>query len=71
MHFTEPVYKHKETEELCRVIESITISFNDLAFDGVLTVGTSGEKVAIKRIDFIASYNLFDPGESPAASIEI
>ena len=71
MHYTETVYKHKDGEGMCRILESIVMTINSESFEGVLFVDTNGNKVAMKKVEFQSDYVIFDVGESPAASIEI
>ena len=71
VRFTETVYKHRESDVMCRILEYIIIDTGNSEIEGVLVFSTRGHKVAMPRSKFDKEFYEFDAGESPASSIEI
>lgn len=66
MDYTEPVYKNKNTDELCRISDSILVYIDGGVTEGVLTVNSNGEKIAYMKSEFNNEFDIYNLGETPA-----
>jgi len=71
LEYTETVYKHQDQDLICRILDEMLICVNGLMKDGVLILTTKGDKIAMSKMEFNETYELFKLGDSPAASIDM